>query len=125
MGYFKRTLRNMTLKTPRSYGYKAVDSVRDTLLKTDYERFPESELPERRRSLMAAVKSNEIEDSYRIPEQVAFDEMRLDMRIRPGVVSRYATHLWIELAMQPGSDVSQRFAYMRQFQDEVQTRQYR
>lgn len=71
MNWLQRYLRNMTLKTPKSYGYKAVDAIRDHMLKVDYERFPESELVERRRCLMAAVRSNEIEDSFRIPEQVA------------------------------------------------------
>lgn len=120
MGFLKRTLRNLTLKTPKTYGYRAVDSVRDTLLKTDYEPFRKSELTERRRSLMAAVRSNEIEDSYRTPEHVALDEMTLDMRVRPGVIKRYATHLWLELAMQPDSDMSRRFAYMRIIKGEAQ-----
>lgn len=44
MGIVSRTLRNLTLKKPRSYGYRAVDNVRDILLKTDYERFPDSKL---------------------------------------------------------------------------------
>lgn len=121
MGLVKRTLRNLTLKTPKTYGYSAVDSVRDTLLKTDYEPFHKSELPKIRRALMAAVISNEIEDSYRIPEQVALDEMTLDMRIRAGVIKRYASHLWLELAMQPDSDTSRRFSYMRHIKGEIQT----
>ena len=116
MGYLKRAFRNMALKTPRSYGYSAVDSVRDTLLKTDYDRFPDSELAERRRSLMAAVISNEIEDIIRCPEQVALDEMLIDMRIRAGVVRRYATQLWLDLAMQPGSEMRRRAEYIKQFQ---------
>jgi len=125
MALLKRTLRNLTLKTPKTYGYSAVDSVRDTLLKTDYEPFHKSELPEMRRAKMAAVVSNEIEDIIRTPEQVALDEMKLDMRIRAGATNRYATHLWLELAMQPGSDTSRRFAYMRHIQGEMQTqRQY-
>ena len=113
MGFVKRTLRNLTLKTPKSYGYKAVDSVRDTLLKTDYEPFRKSELTEMRRAQMAAVRSNEIEDIIRAPEKVALDDMTLDMRIRAGATKRYATHLWLELAMQPDSDMSRRLAYMR------------
>ena len=125
MGFVKRTLRNLTLKTPKTYGYKAVDSVRDTLLKTDYEPFRKSELTEIRRARMAAVVSNEIEDIIRTPEEVALDEMTLDMRIRAGVIKRYSTYLWLELAMKPGSDMSRRFAYMRHVQGEAQPcRQY-
>ena len=121
MGYLRRTLRNLSLKPRKTYGYKAVDQVRDTLLKTDYECFLDSELTERRRCLMSAVRSNEIEDSYRIPEQVALDEMILDMRVPSGAIRRYASQIWIDLAMQPDSDVSRRFAYERRFQHETQT----
>jgi len=120
VAYLKRAFRNMTLKTPRSYGYLAVDSVRDTLLKTDYDRFPESELVKIRRGLMTAVMSNEIEGLIRCPEQVALDEMLIDMRIRAGAVRRYATQLWLDLAMQPGSDMRRREEYLKQFQTEIQ-----
>lgn len=108
MGIVKRKLRNLMLKTPRNYGYHAVDFVRDTLLKTDYDRFPDSELAKVRRAQQAANVSNEIEGSCRTPEEVALDEMFIDMRIRAGVVRRYGTQLWLDFAMQPGSDFRRR-----------------
>ena len=126
MTLIKRTLRNLKLKTPKTYGYRAVDSVRDTLLKTDYEPFAKTELPAIKRAKMSAIVSNEIDGSYRAPEQVALDEMKLDMRIRPGVINRYATDLWLQLALKPDSDLSRHIASVRSTRGQKQpVRKYR
>lgn len=122
MGIVSRILRNLRLRTPRSYGYRAVDNVRDILLKTDYERFPDSQLDKVQRAMLSARVSNEIEGSYRTPEEVALDEMFMDMRVPIGAVRRYGVHLWLEQAMQPGSDVNRRAEFMRQFQADIKMR---
>lgn len=81
MGYLKRLARNKSLIRPKTYGFDAVDEVRNHLLKTDYERFPDSQLDKVQRAMLSAQVSNEIEGSYRTPEEVALDEMFIDMRI--------------------------------------------
>ena len=122
MRYLKRLVRNKSLVRPKTYGFDAVDEVRNQLLKTDYERFPESKLDKVKRAMLTAQVSNEIEGSYRTPEEVALDEMFIDMRIPIGAVRRYAVQLWLDLALQPGSDLHRRAEFMRQFQDEIKIR---
>lgn len=104
MGYLKRRARNKSLMTPETYGFEAVDKVRERLLKTDYERFPENQLDEVIKARKFAVWNSSF-NREQLTEEAALDQMFLDMRVPTGAVKREARQWWLNLVMNPESDV--------------------
>lgn len=105
MGYFKRRARNKTLETPATYGFEAVNRVRDRLLNTDYDRFPENQLADVIRAQKNAVWSSSFRWPEPLAEETAFDQMVIDMRLPSGPIRRDARQWWNDLVMTPDSDV--------------------
>ena len=105
MGFLKRRTRNKSLVTAETYGFEAVDHVRDRLLKTDYERFPENQLQAVTKSQKNAVWSSSIGGRDQLAEEVALDKMFIDMRVPSGTVRREAGQWWLDLVMNPDSNV--------------------
>lgn len=104
MGYLKRRARNKSLVTPETYGFEAVDHVRNRLLKIKYERFPENEL----NKVMKAQKSAVWNSSFsreQLAEEAALNQMLIDMRVPFGAVRREAGQWWLDKTMDPESDV--------------------
>lgn len=104
MGYLKRRVRNKSLQTPKTYGFIAVDEVRNRLLKTNYERFPENRLMEVLRAQKSAVWSCSF-NRDQLAEEAALDRMFIDMRVPAGATRRTARQWWIDLVMNSDSDV--------------------
>jgi hypothetical protein len=124
MGFLNRRTRNKSLVTPETYGFEAVDQVRDRLLKINYERFPENQLESIVQSRKNAVASSSIGGRDQLAEEVALDQMLIDMRVPHGAVRREAGQWWLDLVMNPDSNVykelkvleaSGEFKYRREF----------
>ena len=105
MGFLKRRTRNKSLVTPETYGFEAVDQVRSRLLKTNYERFAENLLEKMFQSRKSAVWSSSIGGRDQLAEEVALDQMLIDMRVPHGAVRREAGQWWLDLVMNPDSNV--------------------
>ena len=103
MGYLKRRARNKSLVTPETYGFKAVDQVRERLLKTNYERFPEDDLESVERSRKNAAWNASF-NREQLAEEAALGQMFLDMRVPTGAIKREARQWWLDLVMNPESD---------------------
>jgi len=104
MGFLKRRTRNKSLVRPETYGFEAVDQVRDRLLKTNYERFAEDQLEK----MVKAQKFADWNSSFsrkKLAEKTALSHMLIDMRVPHGAVRHEATQWWLELVMNPDSGV--------------------
>ena len=104
MGYFKRRARNKTLDTPATYGFEAVDRVRDRLMKTNYERFAEGQLP----NMVKAQKFAAWNSSFnrdQLGEEAALQQMLMDMRVPHGAIKQEALQWWLDQTMNSDSDV--------------------
>jgi len=104
MGYLKRRTRNKSLVMPETYGFEAVDNVRDRLLKTNYERFPEDELKKVVKAQKFAVWNSSFTRDQ-LAEEAALDKMFIDMRVPSGPIRREAGQWWLDIVMNPDSDV--------------------
>jgi len=104
MGYLKRRARNKSLLTPETYGFEAVDQVRARLLKTNYERFPENQLDQVVKARKFAVWNSSF-NGEQLAEEAALDQMFLDMRVPIGALRREAGQWWLDLVMNPESNV--------------------
>lgn len=104
MGYLKRRARNKSLVTLETYGFEAVDQIRDRLLKTNYERFPENQLDKVVKARKFAVWNSSF-NREQLAEEAALDQMFLDMRVPIGAVRREAGQRWLDLVMNPESNV--------------------
>lgn len=104
MGYLKRRARNKSLVTPEIYGFEAVDHVRNRLLKTNYERFPENELDKVIKAQKFAVWNSSF-SREQLAEEAALDQMLIDMRVPHGAVRREARQWWLDRIMSPDSDI--------------------
>jgi hypothetical protein len=105
MGFLKRRTRNMSLVTPETYGFEAVDQVRDRLLKTNYERFAEDRLEAVIKSQKNAVWSSSVSGRDQLAEEAALDKMFIDMRVPAGPIRREAGQWWLDIVMNPDSDI--------------------
>jgi len=105
MGFLKRRTRNKSLVIPETYGFEAVDHVRDRLLKTNYERFPENQLEAVINSQKNAVWSSSIGGLDQLAEEAALDKMFIDMRVPAGPIRREAGQWWLDMVMNPDSDI--------------------
>lgn len=104
MGYFKRRARNKTLETPATYGFEAVDRVRDRLMKTNYKRFAEDQLVNMVKAQKFAVWNSSF-DRDQLAEEAALDQVLIDMRVPQGALRREASQWWLDQTMNPDSDV--------------------
>ena len=123
MGFLKRRTRNKSLVTPETYGFEAVDQVRNRLLTTNYERFAEDQLEK----MVKAQKFADWNSSFsrdQLAEETALGQMLIDMRVPHGAVRREAGQWWLDLVMNPDSNVykelkaleaSGEFKYRREF----------
>ncbi len=107
MGFLQRKSRNKSLETPETYGFEAVDHVRNRLFKTDYERFSEDRLEDVIRAQKSAVWSSTMGGREQLNEEIAFDKMVIDMRVPIGPVHREARQWWLDIVMTPDSEVYQ------------------
>ena len=88
--------------------------IRDRLLKTNYERFPENQLEAVTNSQKNAVWSSSISGLDQLAEDVALDKMFIDMsldkmfidmRVPAGPIRREAGQWWLDMVMNPDSDI--------------------
>lgn len=104
MGYLQRRVRNKSLVTPETYGFEAVDKVRNRLLKTNYERFPDAKLEDVVKARKFAVWNSSF-TRRQLEEEAALDQMLIDMRVPLEEVRREATQWWLDMVMTPESNV--------------------
>ena len=103
MGYLKRRARNKTLETPETYGFEAVDSVRDRLMKTNYEQFAEDQLANMVKAQKFAVWNSSF-NRDQLAEEAALDQMLIDMRVPQGALRREASQWWLDMVINPNSN---------------------
>ena len=79
--------------------------IRDRLLKTNYERFPENQLEAVTNSQKNAVWSSSISGLDQLAEEVALDKMFIDMRVPAGPIRCEAGQWWLDMVMNQDSDI--------------------
>ena len=104
MGFLKRRTRNKSLVTAETYGFEAVDQVRDRLLKTNYERFAEDQLERMVKAQKFAVWNSSF-SREQLAEEAALGQMLLDMRVPNGALRREALQWWLDKTMNTDSDI--------------------
>lgn len=81
--------------------FEIVEKIRTEVMALDFEPLDDKELADMKRNVAASVNNNEIENSFQEPDEVALDEMLIEVRA-PQKVRMFASRRLIEEAVNDG-----------------------